>query len=369
MNRKLISILSGFAVLIITYLLSTLIMSKDEETYNKNTNIVHSVRTIKTSNVSNAISVKVNGTMSAKYKVDLFSQVQGIVINSKKDFKVGQQYKKNEVLININSQEFLATVKQSRSQLQNMIASVLPDIKLDFPESYANWELYFKNFSVNLNTKKMPEPKSDKEKFYLIGRGLQSLYYSVKNLEERLKKFTLIAPFEGTLIESYTTEGSLVSPGQKIGTFINMNLFELEVAVPSKYGNKLKEGKQVSFKSDDNTDHTGKIIRINNSIDDDSQSIRLFIEFESSKLKDGMYSEVSIPLGNIDESFSLSRSLLINDSYVYYIKSDMTIGIQNVEPIFYDDETVIVKGLKNEMLILKNYIPGVYDGMKVKIVD
>ena len=123
------------------------------------------------------------------------------------------------------------------------------------------------------------------------------------------------------------------------------------------------------FKSDDNTDHLGKIIRINNSIDDDSQSIRLFIEFESSKLKDGMYSEVSIPLGNIDDSFSLSRSLLINDSYVYYIKSDMTIGIQNVEPIFYDDETVIVKGLKNEMLILKNYIPGVYDGMKVKIVD
>ena len=88
---------------------------------------------------------------------------------TKKDFKVGQQYKKNEVLININSQEFLATVKQSRSQLQNMIASVLPDIKLDFPESYANWELYFKNFSVNSNTKKMPEPKSDKEKFYLIG--------------------------------------------------------------------------------------------------------------------------------------------------------------------------------------------------------
>ena len=88
MNRKLISILSGFAVLIITYLLSTIIMSKDEEIYNKNTNIVHSVRTIKTSNTSNTISVKVNGTMSAKYKVDLFSQVQGIVIKSKKISKL-----------------------------------------------------------------------------------------------------------------------------------------------------------------------------------------------------------------------------------------------------------------------------------------
>ena len=44
-------------------------MSKDEEIYNKNTNIVHTpVRTIKTSNTSNAISIKVNGTMSAKYQ-------------------------------------------------------------------------------------------------------------------------------------------------------------------------------------------------------------------------------------------------------------------------------------------------------------
>ena len=54
MNRKLISVLSGFGVLIITYLLSTLIMSQEDETYNKNTNIVHSVRAIKTSNTSNA---------------------------------------------------------------------------------------------------------------------------------------------------------------------------------------------------------------------------------------------------------------------------------------------------------------------------
>ena len=92
-------------------------------------------------------------------------------------------------------------------------------------------------------------------------------------------------------------------------------------------------------------------------------------DLKSKKLKDGMYSEVNIPLGNIDDSFSLSRSLLINDSFIYYIKDNMTIGIFNVNPIFYDDETVIVKGLENGMNILKTYIPGVYDGMKVKIVN
>jgi len=171
------------------------------------------------------------------------------------------------------------------------------------------------------------------------------------------------------LIEAYGSVGTLVSPGQKLGTFINTNIFELEVSVPSKYGNKLEIGKKIKFKSTYNTTHTGEIVRINNSIDNNSQSIRVFIEFKSNKLKDGMYSEVDIPLGDIDDSFSLSRSLLINDSFIYYAKPDMTVGIKNVEPLFYDDETVIVKGLEDGMIILKSYIPGIYDGMKVKIVD
>ena len=57
---------------------------------------------------------------------------------SKKEFKAGQNYRKSEVLLKIDSKEFLANVKQSRTQLQNLVASVLPDIKLDFPEALKN---------------------------------------------------------------------------------------------------------------------------------------------------------------------------------------------------------------------------------------
>tara|TARA_B100001173_G_scaffold106253_1_gene92040 strand:+ start:10753 stop:11862 length:1110 start_codon:yes stop_codon:yes gene_type:complete len=369
MNRKFLSILSGIVILLITYFISNLIINKETESYNNNTNITHSVRTIEIENSSNPISVKVNGRLSAKYKVDLFSEVQGTINNINKDLKVGQSYIKGEAIIKINSKEFLATVKQNRSQLQNMVASVLPDIKLDFKNNYENWELYFKSFDIKKNTKTIPKPLSDKEKFYLVGKGLMAQYFKIKNLEERLSKYTISAPYDGTLIEAYSSEGSLILSGQRLGTYINTNVFELEVAVPSKYGNQLETGKEVLFTSTFNTKHTGKIIRVNKSIDKNSQSIRLFVEFKSKNLKDGMYSEVNIPLGNIEDSFSLSRSLLINDSFIYYIKDNMTIGIFNVNPIFYDDENVIVKGLENGMNILKTYIPGVYDGMKVKIVN
>ena len=43
----------------------------------------------------------------------------------------------------------------------------------------------------------------------------------------------------------------------------------------------------------------------------------------------------------------VSRSLLINDSFVYYIKNDMAVGLMNVEAAFYDDESCIIKGLED----------------------
>ena len=253
MSRKLISVISGLLILVIAYFLSSLIISSDEESYNNNTNITYSIRTLEVKNNSNPISVKVNGNLKSKYHIDLFSEVQGRLEKSEKEFKAGQNYRKSEVLLKIDSNEFLANVKQSRSQLQNLVASVLPDIKLDFPESFSVWENYFKNFNINSNTKALPKHNSDKEKFYIVGKGLLSQYYRVKNLEERLNKYTIKSPFEGTLIEAYGSVGTLVSPGQKLGTFINTNIFELEVSVPSKYGNKLEIGKKINFKSTYNT--------------------------------------------------------------------------------------------------------------------
>ena len=128
----------------------------------------------------------------------------------------------------------------------------------------------------------------------MIGKGLLAQFYKVKSLEERLSKYTIISPFQGTLIDAYASEGSLVLTGQKLGTYINTNIFDLEVAIPAKYGDKLEVGKKVDLESTYKTKHIGKIVRINNSIDNNSQSIRLFIEFNSKELKDGMYSSINI---------------------------------------------------------------------------
>ncbi len=50
---------------------------------------------------------------------------------------------------------------------------------------------------------------SEKENYFITGRGIVSSYYNLKNLEQRLSKYVISAPFSGILTEALVTEGTL----------------------------------------------------------------------------------------------------------------------------------------------------------------
>jgi len=91
------------------------------------------------------IIINERGSLQSKHRMLLFSEVQGVLENSRKEFRVGVSYKKGEVLLNINSDEHDATLKSQKSVFQNLIVSIIPDLRMDYPESFEKWESYLKN--------------------------------------------------------------------------------------------------------------------------------------------------------------------------------------------------------------------------------
>ena len=59
-------------------------------------------------------------------------------------------------------------------------------------------------------------------------------YYSIKNIEKRLSKYNITAPFNGVLTEALVTKGTLIRPGQKLGEFIDTSVFEIELAIEKR---------------------------------------------------------------------------------------------------------------------------------------
>ena len=58
---------------------------------------------------------------------------------------------------------------------------------MDFSDNFSNWDQYFKNFDVNKNILDLPTPMSDKEKYYLVGKGIEASLLKTPKVEEKFE--------------------------------------------------------------------------------------------------------------------------------------------------------------------------------------
>ncbi|PQJ75261.1 efflux RND transporter periplasmic adaptor subunit [Polaribacter gangjinensis] len=315
------------------------------------------------------IVLSANGNLIAKNKIELFSEVQGVLQSSNKAFRPGTMYVQNETLLSINSDEFYASLQSQKSNLFNLITSVLPDIRLDFPSEFNKWETYLQSFDINKTVPKIPSFSSEKEKYFISGRGILTAYFNVKNLEVRLSKHLIKAPFTGVLTEALVTPGTLVRSGQKLGEFIDTSVYEMEVSISASYADMLKVGNTVELTNLDKSKmYTGKVVRVNGKIDQVSQTITAYIELKHPDLKEGMFLEANLVAKSVQNAVEISRKLVVDNKAVYTIVNDSILTLTPINPLYFGKDKVVVGGLKDGDILVSKPVPGAFDGMIVKAI-
>ena len=321
-------------------------------------------------NESVPVAVSATGSLMALNRVDLFSEVQGVMLPDGGKFKAGNRFSQGQALININSADFRANLMSQRSNLLNLITSALADIRLDFPDSFEKWNNYATSFDVNSPVGELPSFASDQEKMFISGRNILSTYYGINNAELILAKYNLSAPFNGVLTEVSVTPGTVIRPGQKLGSFIDPSVFEMETPVNSSMIKFLKIGQKVTVTATDNSGKSweGSVIRINNLIDPSTQTRNAYLRLSGEGLEEGMFLEASIAATEIENAIELPRSILMSDNQVY-VTDGKTLQAQEIEPLYFSEKTVIVGGLKDGTQVLTKMPPSAYPGMEVVISE
>ncbi|WP_299119412.1 HlyD family efflux transporter periplasmic adaptor subunit [uncultured Winogradskyella sp.] len=364
--RKIILSILGILLIVGAYFLS---QSIAENKKNKRPAPAKVVKTVFTDTVQNStvqIVIPANGSLVAQRRVELYAEVQGVFKTSGKLFKPGQEYRKGENLIRIDASEYYASVQSSKSNLYNSIAAIMPDLRLDFPEIFQKWQTYLSGFDLNKTTPKLPEMTSEKENYFITGRGIVSNYYNVKNLEQRLGKYNIKAPFPGILTEALVTEGSLIRSGQKLGEYIDPSIYEMEVALGKNYASLLRVGEKVVLKNLDNTEtYSGKVSRVNGSIDATTQTITAYIEVENKTLKEGMYLEANLNAKQETNAIEVNRSLVLEGDQIFIVR-DSILDVIDVNPVYFSDTKVVLKNVPDGTVMVSKPIPGAYAGMLVK---
>ncbi|MBU2901130.1 MULTISPECIES: efflux RND transporter periplasmic adaptor subunit [Maribacter] len=365
--RKIIFTVLGILLIVVSFFLAGYIIDSKKTFKPKSEKVVKTVFTEVVENGTVPIIVSANGNLTAKQRVELYAEVQGVFKKGSKLFKEGQSFRKGETIINIDADEYAASVQSAKSNLFNQLTAVMPDLRLDYPDIYSKWQDYLTNFDMSKSTPALPELATEKEKFFISGRGILTSYYNVKNLEQRLSKYRIVAPFSGVLTETLVTEGTLVRSGQKLGEFINTEVYELEVAISKRYTDLLKVGESVELTNlDDNSTYKGKVTRINGSIDQATQTVNAYIEVEDKNLREGMYLEADLDAKKEENAIEVDRGLLLEDNKIFVVR-DSILDVIDVEPVYFSDKRVVLKNVPNGVTIVSKPISGAYTGMAVKI--
>jgi len=346
-------------------------MTKEKEVQKpKEKIIVQSVmaKTIKNSSIP--LEVSTSGMLTAKNKMDIYAEVQGVFESTGKEFKPGVSYNKGQTLVKINNSEFRASLKAKKSMLYNTIAAIMPDLKMDFSDSYSNWQNYLNAFDVSSTLKELPLYKTDQEKFFIAAKNISVQYYEIKNLEEKLRKYSIYAPYSGVLTNTMVSSGTLVRAGQKLGEFIDPKIYELEISISETMASYLKLGNKVKVSNlDASKEWTGTIIRKNAVLESSSQTKKVYIKLSGNDLSDGMYLKAFIEGKNQENVVEIDRSLLVEDKYLYTIKGATSLKLKEIKVIHFNKSTAIVSGLEDGETIISKVVAGAYDGMEVKILS
>lgn len=362
--RKWILFILGFVVIALSFQLSKKIANSNPPPRRLAEKVVKNVFTKEVINGSYNVQIPSNGVLEAYQRIKITSRVQGLMQTINPLFKSGQSYRKGQILVQIASSEFNSNVIAQRASLYNLITSVIPDLQLDFPQAYQSWKTYLKEFDVEKATPPLPDMDED-VRLFISGRGIISSYYSLQNLEKSLTFYTIRAPFDGVLVAANVTEGSLIRPGQELGDFIAPDHYELKVALPKSYVEKIDVGATVELKSiDTQKKYTGTVSRINAKVNTETQSVEVFIRVSSSELKEGVYLEALIGALEFNDVVALDRGLLNGDQELYLVEDDKLV-LKKVEVAHFTDSHAVVRGLKDGVVVIAQPIIGAYQGMEV----
>lgn len=312
------------------------------------------------------------GRVGSSQQINVIAEVGGKLLRGSVALKKGQSFRKGQLLCRIDDVEENLDLQARKSSFLHTLASILPDIRIDFASSFGDWQAYFDSIKLDERLPALPEAKSSKEKTFLAAKNILSEYYAIKSAEENLKKFYIYAPFNGSIVSINYQIGSVVNPSTNIGTIISTDELELEVPVEQRDIDFVQKGKTVTIvdESGDEQNWIGTITRVADFIDPNSQSVSVFINIQKrSKYEalDGLFLKARIPGKSVKNAAEVPRRILKNKNEVFVVQ-DSVLVTRQVRIHKVSENNAIISGLKAGEMIVTDRPSNASENMKVEII-
>ena len=97
------------------------------------------------------------GRVVSAQPLELYSEVSGEIINGEVEFLPAQTFSKGALLLKIDDRQANLRLNSVKSDLLSALAMVLPEINIDYPEAWDEWQEFFSGCDFDRNVPTLPE--------------------------------------------------------------------------------------------------------------------------------------------------------------------------------------------------------------------
>jgi RND family efflux transporter MFP subunit len=374
-SQKIIVILA--IVLGVVYLGYRVIESRkhmDSLTEKAMENDVRSVAIIQAEYLPAQETIKLPGTIQAWFQAPIYAQVSGYVKMWHKDW--GAIVKKGDVLAEIYAPALDAQYQQSKADLASEEAlNALAKLTAD------RWIALRKNQAVSEQSisVKVAEANAQQAK-------VNAARQNVRNFEALIGFKTIVAPYDGVVInrainvgDFINKEGTISTPEGEVRnlfTVADMSRMRLFVSVPEAYGATMHDGLKADLTVPQfpGRHFTAEFLTTARGFNVGTRTVvtQFVIENEARDLWPGSYASVNITVDVPNRHLSIPSSALVFDEMgtrVAVVDDDNIVHFKPIKISRILDATVeLTEGVSTEDRIINNPSAAILEGDKVSIV-
>ena len=369
-DRRIVIVVSVLFILLVAYgLMRFLIAQKEAPPVRRSIEARRLVKVepVKYSHIASAVTAP--GRLSSIAEIDIVAEASGKIQPGKVTLKKGAKFSKGDVLFVVYPDEAILSLKARKSQYQNTLAGIIPDLVIDFPETEEAFTAFFSSIEVDKPLPPMPEIKDDKLKIFLASRNVISEFYSIQSDELQLKRRTILAPFNGTYKEVYMEQGAYTNTGGRVARAIQTDHLELEVPLDRADAAWVKRGDPVHVESEKrDLSWKGEVIRKGQFVDESTQSQTLFIQIRydhKQPLLAGEYLVANFPVRPIANVMEIPRNSVFNSDEVFVVRQGRLVK-EKIDVVKINERILIFKGVPEGDTLVVQQIINVSEGTLVQ---
>ncbi|MEZ5497231.1 MAG: efflux RND transporter periplasmic adaptor subunit [Gammaproteobacteria bacterium] len=373
-GRKKSSLIPVLIVVAITVVLIMLMKMRQPVNEKKaDAVVIPTVKTIKVEPIDYVVPIVTEGMVLPKTQISFASEISGKVSYVAPQFTNGGQFKKDDVLVQIDPRDYELAITRAKANVAAQKAALdLEQAKSDLAKS--DWGKYGKKgepSALNLNL-----PQVDSAKAALAG-AQADLLLAQRNLE----KTGIKAPFDGVIIGKSVDIGQFVNIGMTLATIASIETAEIKIALSDEQMqnsrlNTLINEILVTITSEETNNNTwqGKVAHI--EAQRDSRTLLNYAIIEVNQpfsqndipLRFNSFVNVEFAGKTLNSVYPVSRDYVLLGNKVYLLNSQSELEIKQLEIAHSDEENFYVSsGLTSRSEIITTKLSGVKSGSKLKL--